>query len=237
MSLTTWLISYYKFDEWSWTTAFDSVGSNDWTLVSSPTWTTTSKLWPYALSFSWWNHVSLSNLMSFNNNAFSFGCWIRPATINTRWWIFIKWTGQGNRDLAIFQDNQDIRVTIYQQWTPTTFAGVRINGVLSVNQWFNISLTYDGSGNRSWINLRVNNQLHSVTEWVTSINRYTNNDNARFWADTFWENWNFNWILDEVWIWNRVLTASEITELYNSWDWLQYPFTSESSAWFLMRNF
>lgn len=32
--------------------------------------------------------------------------------------------------------------------------------------------------------------------------------------------------IDEVGVWSRALSSTEITELYNSWDWLQYPFTS-----------
>ena len=34
------MVSYWKFEEDNGTTAYDSVGSNDGTLVNSPTWTT-----------------------------------------------------------------------------------------------------------------------------------------------------------------------------------------------------
>lgn len=45
----------------------------------------------------------------------------------------------------------------------------------------------------------------------------------------------FNGAIDELWVWNRALTPTEITTLYNGWVGLSYPFstTTTNPAFFL----
>jgi hypothetical protein len=40
--------------------------------------------------------------------------------------------------------------------------------------------------------------------------------------------------IDEVGIWSRVLTSTEVTQLYNGGAGLQYPFTNGNNRNFLM---
>jgi hypothetical protein len=74
-------ISAWNFDEWSGTTAFNEKGSNDWTLVNSPTWTTW-KIWE-ALDYNWSNqYTSLWTWPDFRgtSNEMSFNFWFTTDT-------------------------------------------------------------------------------------------------------------------------------------------------------------
>ena len=220
MSLTTWLISYYKLDENSWTTAFDSVGSNDWT-INGATWTT-GKIGSW-LSFDWVNDNVENNWLTWLNNTVTVSLWTKIGS------------SQNSNATYIFSG----------RWTNARF-------YLYVAEWDFNARFWSGGNIQTWVPYNADQWYHYV--WVADNWNYTvylDWDIIDSWTYSgfigSWDNGSprfgslitefFNWEIDEVWIWNRVLTQVEVTELWNSWAWLQYPFTSESSAWFLMRNF
>jgi hypothetical protein len=79
---------------------------------------------------------------------------------------------------------------------------------LSDDTWYHIVYTYDGTTGRIYINDSLDNSMVQALATGTGSNFYM--------ADLQAVMTPFNCLLDEVAVWDRVITASEITELYNS---------------------
>jgi hypothetical protein len=224
MSLTTNLVSYRKFDENSWTTAFDSVGSNDLSLINWPTWTTWKKenaidfggvddrAWLNNSIITWWNFSYNLWVYSYSE---PFGTIIsdyyKPLNCN-RWPVvavlggtYRLWLNNGGTSWcsgSLIQLNS---------WTQP-----------NINSWDMLSLTYNSWNAKIYINwIEKASWNHTPFIWHSG-QRFTIGARWNSWSSVY--DWNFNWKIDEVWIWNKALTQAEVTELYNWWAGLQYPF-------------
>ena len=90
-------------------------------------------------------------------------------------------------------------------------------GFINLNTWYHCVVTYDGAGNIAFYKngSAVDTQTVSWTDGAGT---------ADAWIGSFLGASNyFGGIIDEVGIWNRVLSASEVTELYNGGTGKQYP--------------
>jgi len=90
-------------------------------------------------------------------------------------------------------------------------------GSIDWHTWVHVAIVYN------WTNVKT---YKNWTE-VSSISFTTNPSSQTvtcYW-DRRWAAWNYyNGNLDLVWIWARDLSSTEVTQLYNSWAWLDYPF-------------
>ena len=92
--------------------------------------------------------------------------------------------------------------------------------VLSLNTWYFICGVYDGSTMSIYINGTSDNSKAQTGSITTSTNAasigwdsYDTGSNTHFLGD-----------LDEIGVWSRALSGTEISQLYNSGTGLQYPF-------------
>ncbi len=83
--------------------------------------------------------------------------------------------------------------------------------------------TYDGTSIRWYVDW-------TLVVWPTAASGGGTTEVRDTWLAILGSNYTswhwFSGIVDEVWVWNRAITASEVTELYNSWNWLAYPFST-----------
>jgi hypothetical protein len=110
--------------------------------------------------------------------------------------------------------------TVYV-WLANTLSfqqNISTSSIISINTWYNIVVTRESG----FVKLYVNNSLivtdtNAITmEYVyttPSIGAYTNGMTTT---------WSFNGIVDALNVWQKSLTQSEITELYNSGNGAQY---------------
>ena len=238
-TLLNWIQAYYKFDEWSWTTAFDSVGSNDWTLSNTRIWEASWKI-NWMADFTKWNDdIALWSFWTLFNwsNSFAISWWFNTASfpINTN--------PSNSPTLLSFRQNNNIFIVHWDN-APTNQLNViaNINNVfgnpvsspaLSLNTWYHFVINYNPS---SWWQMFLDGVLESTSSLTWTIPA-PSSSNINYFGQIGGNARYYNWRLDEWWIWNRILTQAEVTELYNNWDWLQYPFWTQKPAWFLMRNF
>lgn len=207
-----WLIAYYKLDETSGTKVSDSVGSNDWTA----SWATivTGKI-NNGREFDWTNDkITISTIISVKtismrlqnaNITSSSNMLFNADWTNYIWQVHPDWYMYNN----LWNWNKNI-----SHWISTK------------NTWYHIVIIAD------WTNLKLYNNW--VLKGKLSESNYLFVKNIWNWGSTYPGYW-WNWKLDEIWIWSRVLSdwwASvwdtawwEVAELYNSWNWLAYPFT------------
>jgi len=208
--------AYWKLDEGSGTSVSDASGNgNTGTLINGPKWTT-GKLGD-ALSFSGGSDLvkvsgagSLANLY---RKGLTVSAWIKPVT-----------AGGGGRGRVVDKDNNDAgwflamyasNVAIFQVDQFATSQPNRLStAVLTPNTWQHIAATWDGSTNGSNIHIYVNGvpadgvstngsgaASDDTTAPLTIGNRLV--DVAR----------GFNGSIDDVHVFNRVLSPAEIKNL------------------------
>lgn len=207
MALTTDLEHYYKFDVDS-STQTDEVGSANAT-VTGATFNSTGKI---------------NGDYSFTDDGITtstFTTISRPLTIN----MWVKGTQTANYD-SIFTEGSNYNngmlymATVSRLSFFASSAEYQVAATLSSSTYKMITITVDSSGNTDIY----------VDGVVQAKAGGSDTTNPSFSSLGFGKGWltydGFSGSMDEPAIWSRVLSSTEITELYNSGSGLQYPFSS-----------
>ena len=225
----TGLTGYWKFDEGSGTVANDSsTNGNTGTLVNGPTWTGSGKV-NGALSFAAASsqYVDVANPSNFAfdyTQPFSISAWVYRTANTANNVVAAKWdpattkgyklwlpasgaycNGSGSNCLDFIMRNGG---TSQEILTP--------GGTLSTNAWHHVVATYDGSQSESGMKLYIdgaatgnsaaNNLSGSILTSVDFKVAVDDTTTASYFPGT----------LDEVRVYNRVLSPSDVLTLYNS---------------------
>ena len=216
--LLTNLVSYYKAD--SSTTFPDAHWSNDWT-ISGASYTSSWKInWAY--SFDWDNdHVVNSDFSIWSTTDFSMSFWFSPNAIpdNTNeraiWLWTWNWSDEVSWEFSRSNASSSFKQAFFVKNTSWTYYAVKFNQTFSIWTFYYITYTFDQSTMKIYVNWVLDNSM-SVT-W-----NFWQNTTLTIW-DNNWLNWvNWPWIIDELWIWTKILSTDDLSNLYNSWDWLSY---------------
>ncbi len=210
-SLLNGLISYYKLDETTGTTAYDSLGTNNGT-ISGATVNQTGKI-NKAYDFDGVDDYILMDNNADLGNPFteiSISGWIYPnsavlcgSMYNIRYSSYVTYLGYLESGLFGFSVGGDVtdRVTIS-------------TGDLTLNSWNYVVGTYNGTTMKIYVNGVLKN-----TRTVSATIRSSGTVNIG--RDPAVSGRNFDGKIDEVGIWNRSLTSIEISEIYNA-SWKNY---------------
>lgn len=204
------LVGYWRFDENTGNYTVDSSGNeNLGTLVSSPTWTTGNNYQtPYALSYDG-EYVDVGNasVLNFNaSGAFTISFWAKfgDLTSGNIMVLLSKWYSTAiNRSYAILQDTDN---KIYMNTrTPegATIATYSDSAITSTANWYHIAAVWDGTHTYLYINGVQQADVDTLTAMnasITPVHFGVLYPNLNSWVGT----------IDEVKIWNRSLSASEI---------------------------
>ena len=207
------LAGWWQFDETAGTQADDSsTYGNDGTLMNGPVWTGSGEL-----SFDGINdyvEVLDSNSLSFTNQI-TISTWIQLAVDDDR---FMKIVVQPSsvdsvdpwENYCIDLRNKNPRFTL-SSGVPGTWNGcfdTSYSSPLDVGVWYHLAGTYDGSTMTLYVNGQPT-QTHQVA--------LTLGDNALpVYIGGRPEEAHFNGLIDEVRIYNRALTETEIQNLFQS---------------------
>jgi hypothetical protein len=219
-SLWNDLLAYYTADN----TPNDSLGNYNGTLVNGATYGT--GIINQGFSFDGVNdYVDLGNNLDFDGTTpFSISTWVKFDVLGNFEFIFSK------RDLTGFFRGYSIhkRTTNEIEFQVANSAGGGQNRLalytstqLTNNTFYHCVVTYDGSRNPNGVKIYLDGVSDTL---VTRNNTLTDtiSNSGNLWLGNYY-NSPFNGLLDEVGIWDRVLTPSEVTELYNSGAGKQYP--------------
>jgi hypothetical protein len=216
-SSTLWngLLAYYTGDG----TANDALGNYNGTLVNGATYGTGKIGQGFSLD-GVNDYINMGNVLDFDGSTpFSFSFWVNPTILGNRN-LINKWTGVNTGYIIYFLNNK-LEFGLSSNRS-NSWLGVRTNNTYSIGMQ-NFICTYDGSKNVSGISIYhngISQSLTTVNNTLTgSISTSANFDLGRSVGGLGW----YNGIMDEIGIWNKELTASEITELYNSGAGKQYP--------------
>jgi hypothetical protein len=221
---TTAPVGWWKFDEGSGSSTSDSSGNGaTGALTNTPTWVA-GRILPGALSFNGSTQsVAISGAGAVANlytTGMTVSAWIKPAGL-----------GGGNGGRIVDKDNNDqgwyfsLNASNTLKFASDQFSGTSpsvtsASSAITLNAWQHVVATWDGTTSGAGIHLYVNGTLLTGTTVVTGANNTTTypdpttpftignrpTDNAR----------GFNGLIDDVRVYNRVLSAAEITALADS---------------------
>jgi len=204
--LTAGLVGWWTFDEGSGTVAADSSGNgNNGTLHGPVEWTTEGKIGG-AMAFTGpYNYVLVPSAPSLNpTDAITIAAWVNPSwTGNNR--ILQKSTeGSDNQYRLLKEGGNNIRVHL------PPAANFEVTGYIPpIGEWTHLVATYDGSMIKVYFNGTVVGETAFSDKLATSDGPlFIGNKHSTAPAGD-----EFNGMLDDVRIYNRALSVSEINKL------------------------
>lgn len=211
-NITDGLVGYWKFDEGNGTSAYDSSGNgNNGILIGNPTWTTGKS--GNALTFNGTNYVDCGNAASLHLQSYTLSAWINPSAIGDSEHRIISNGGYGNLngavDFVIATGGQ--LVFLNQNTTGQDECVSQSAFLLAVNAWSFVTATYDATTHNA--KLYVNGAEVPTTLSTLRAPNPTSSYNMHIGVMGGPLTMYFKGSIDEVRIYNRALSAAEITQI------------------------
>ncbi|MCW1310070.1 MAG: DUF2341 domain-containing protein, partial [Candidatus Nanoarchaeia archaeon] len=207
----------WNFDEGGGSSVFDSSGnSNNGTLYNGVTWT--AGKFGSALNFDGVNDYVLvqdSETLRVTDD-FSFEAWIYPYSFGEN--VYGRLLDQNSTEGYIFYvkndsgKNQSLSVGFGNGTASSTYDS--LNESIYLNTWQHVIVTFNKSLSSNQIKFFVNNVARGTATRTTSVYAGTSN---LYIGNRAQLDRTFNGTIDEVRIYNKSLSTSEIADLYNNY--------------------
>jgi hypothetical protein len=205
--VTEGLVGWWTFDEGSGNIAADSSGNgNDGTLNGPVEWTTEGKIGG-AMKFTGpYNYIQIQDSPSLDmTDEITIAAWINPSwTGNNR--ILQKSSGGGDNQYRLLKEWGDNMVFHLPGLSPDR---LEFEGLPPIGEWTHLAATYDGSSMKVYYDGVVVGEMESSGQMGVSDGTLcigTKHEIAPAGDE-------FNGMLDDVRIYNRALSVSEIKQL------------------------
>ena len=209
---TTWLVWLWHLD---WDALDSSWNNNNWII----NWATSS-WWKLSTSynFDWNDDITVPNSSSLeftDGTKLTIMTWIKPT-----WWqvwsnrIIEKYYGWSQFMSYILMWSNTAPHTMVDFWLGIStwwYSLLPTSTSFTIGEWSHVVWTYDGSTMKTYVDWEI-----SSSGAISMTIPYNSNDLF------FWKRWNpnsyyYNWNIDEVAIYNRPLSDTEISDIYNWW--------------------
>jgi hypothetical protein len=247
-ALTDSLVSYWKLDETSGTRA-DAHSSND--LTDNNTVGYGTGIINNGADFERDNgeYLSITDAAQTGldiTGDISISMWVKAESIPAD---YMRLLGKNDADIenkgyyiqfrSPGANQSALSLTFYDDSSNATFVYSTDQYLASTGVWYHVVVTADVSAGASGVTLYKNGSSISATTGVDNATSISDTS-AAFSIARNLQGSNpdsFDGIIDEVGVWNRVLTAEEVSDLYNSGAGFAYPFTpaattTEDIIWF-----
>ena len=217
-SLEAGLVAYYKLDESSGDASDATGGGNTLTNNTGATTYVSSKINNGAL----FNNTSTKYLWINNSLTFTstgtrtWSCWVNVSSFAADGYILDNLMSDTSKRFILYSGS-DSKIHMFANGNEVT------TGVLSTGTWYFVTCTQNGSTFELFLN--------GTSQGTTTLGglSYTT---SKFWVgQSYATGGNGRSTIDEIGLWRRKLTSSEITQLYNSGSGLQYPFTVTTQSY------
>ncbi|MEM5797610.1 MAG: LamG-like jellyroll fold domain-containing protein [Candidatus Aenigmatarchaeota archaeon] len=210
--ITNGLVAYYKMNEGSGSTTSDNSGNgNTGTLKPScpncPSWD--NGVEDKALRFDGVDDYVGINIPQYQYpNGYSLCLWAKKLSTRNAWDIILgRWDTTAGVEHLSWQNSGDNRITIYFAFSDGTSDYVSNPAATELNRWYFICAIYDGN-----IKLYIDGNLAN-SKYVGKLLGYQNLElRIGMKSSGYYPS---NSIVDEVMVFNRALSASEIQQLYS----------------------
>jgi hypothetical protein len=223
---------HWRLDEGTGTTAADISGNaNTGNFLGSPApiWTVTGKIGPACLSFNGGggasdpavncgSGASLDNLVAQGGGGMTVSAWIKASGMGEAGLGCIVdksvSTGGGRWRIRTEGTNQIGFIAVH---ATTNLQHTSVTNAIATGAWYHVLATWDGSTNAANAKIYINGI--ETTYAITTNGAGTRTDDASTdlsIGNEAFGNRTFNGLIDEVRVYNRVLTANEITAVYRA---------------------
>lgn len=227
VNLKNGLIGCWEMDETSGTTVFDIHGSNHLTKGTAVTINQTGKISQcYSYNGSSTARCTLASATAFAGlPAVTVAAWCRLAAIPSPYGIIIS-----KLHSSWVSPNYQFQLRTYStnMWnfcvgSATAFTTATFTGAIALNTWYHIIGTYDGASGTAKV--YINNVAGGTIGTVAGAGNIGSaasplvlGDDSGLFAN--FKNW--NGLIDQTAVWDRVLNSLELQALYNSGNGLAY---------------
>jgi hypothetical protein len=207
------LVSHWKFDEGSGTTAYDSAGTNNGTLTNGPTWKTSADcISGGCLQFDGVNdYIDCGNGqdLNFSTGDFSYSLWFKiPSITNTYYVIFNKESPDYLKGVNLFVWNLENKLVA--QIRGGSPVNIYSNSAIIPNRFYHVVIVRSGSNGYMYLNGELQSSFSS--NWAQDVN--TTKSLQFAYQNTTSPNM-FNGSLDEVSVYSKALSVQEVNVLYS----------------------
>lgn len=214
-SIWNGLTSYWRLNESSGTSIADSKGSITGTLNTG----SINNAGKYGTCYR--NTVANSNGITFGNNyafertsPWTFNLWVKFDTLAANQ-ILINKVGADKGYFFFQQSSNKFLVQLYATTNVYIEKVENTASMTSTGVWYMVTVTYDGSSTAAGLFIYTQSISRTLTTNKDTLNQtMVGTENLRLGAFTGTQFGTLGYI-DEVGVWNRPLTQSEITSLYN----------------------
>jgi len=202
------------------------------------------------------NHGALVNATygtGISGNAFQFNGTSAYVSFPTNSWnslvgtdltisLWVKFASTGNQTLISnmsapgvnIWNGWEIRISsgqpIFYSWNNTGNTNGVIGSSVTTNTWYHIVATKRGNSYKIYMNGSLTSTGSGTGNAIVNASFYPNIGHLQY-SSSFHANYTTNGtLIDAVNLWNREITADEVTQLYNSGTGAQYPFTGTFSS-------
>jgi hypothetical protein len=199
------LVAAYAFDEGTGTTTADATGKSHTGTLSGATWTTAGKNGK-ALSFNGTSsYVSAADAADLDlTNGMTLEAWINPASLTSGGWntIVMKEGSATTLAYSLYANDGNPRPSITVRIGTADREAMGTSAV-PLNTWTHLAATYDGANLRLYVNGVQVGSLAQTGSMLVSART------LRIGGNSVWGEY-FNGLIDDVRIYNRALSATEI---------------------------
>jgi hypothetical protein len=205
------LVSVWELDETSGGTIYDAHGSNNGTIVGNPTLGETGKI-NTAISFDGNDYANLSH-PTVSEGDISISFWVKPTTLADYDFVVSDYVSNYGWDIGVMA-NGSIVVTFRDGSAVDGFSDA---GLLSNGTWAHVVVIQDGA--TGYVDIYVDNDLKN-TLTTQHIFSYSGSEAPKIGGR---QSFNcVNAVIDQVALWSKKLTLTEIGILNNSGNGLAY---------------
>ncbi|MHC4691470.1 MAG: lamin tail domain-containing protein [Planctomycetota bacterium] len=193
------LVSHWKFDDGSGNTATDSTGTNNGTLIGSPTWTT-GRI-NGAISFDGIDdYVAVSPIVPLLGNSVTAQAWIRTSEFAGIWNPILTQNAGNGYYFYVSSGRPSFYIVVGAAYVQAVSSET-----INANQWYHVAGTNDGS----YLKLYINGQMKDS---ATSTGFLGVNSNACIGYEPTSQLF-YSGLIDDVRIYNRALSESEFKDI------------------------
>jgi hypothetical protein len=206
-SLTNGLVAYWDFDNAS-TWMNPAYGGQQTSLVGTPLRSTSTKMFgDGSLYLDGSSYLKINNpgeWLPAGSSAYSISLWFRAGSISPYFNLIFIGSNEGNKAVGICSLNG-----IHSFWYGNDLTCVSATCIFAVNTWNHVVDTFDGITHKIYLNgvLKASR---------TPANKATTRINFAIGFQIDWPTTNLNGFIDDLGIYNRALTLTEVKTLYDS---------------------
>jgi len=213
-SLNLGLDAYYKLNETTGSNTLESVYNlKNGTLQNMENGDWVTGLIGNALEFGGTDEwINVTPVLEDGISEFSVSFWINTTSINESHIIDYGVAGSGERFVVIIKDGNTIYSSVH---AVCTIGNLNTTNIYNDSKWHQVVFTINSS---NYGNIYFDGNQFDSGSCGASLNNAggmrigKNIDNTQY----------YNGLLDEIGLWNRSLSSSEITDLYNSGNGISY---------------